>query len=469
MAQIGPDYTYNSDSTIAPTTLRKIAIIARTRPEAASLVSAILGVGDSVPGLNLNPNANQILDSFDAYTRNLVLTHFAQELAIAGSQASSGGSGGGSGGQTGGGIFDRASQTVNNVLNEISLETGTFLGNASTSITTGIKDLMKPVSPFIGTTLVSLHSMVRDPLGAISRLPQTLLKLVESISPRLAGDIEGFFKSEKVSNFTRLPGLVYGSIKSIVQFVDFALALPAIILSDLYDFVADIMEGIADLIDRLMKQIIDFIFSSIFGWLDEIFPLEQILALLGDISSLMGDIAGITTAFFGPNVAAGWAFNIQGIANGALGVLTNPQQLIASFIPSQVNELLFTLRNPAQLVNSLIPPEIGNFLGKLQQMTGLGLNGNMGYSFLSVLEAFKGGILGNIIRNFSSQYRILSPLLNITSPGGGGAPYSTPIPAYLVPIVRTLIANGIIQPQDIPQSVFGATADELERRALPPI
>jgi hypothetical protein len=457
MAQIGQDYTYNRGATIAPTTLRKIAILARTRPEAASMVSAILGVGDAIPGLNLSPNANQILDSFDAYTRNLVLTHFAQELVLASQQQSSG-SAGGTGND--GSIFGRASQTVNNTLNEISLQTGTFLGNASTSITTGIKDLMKPVSPFIGTTLASLHTMARDPLGAISRLPQTLLKLVESISPRLAGDIEAFFKSQKVSNFARLPGLVYGSIKSVVSFIDFALALPAIILSDLYDFVADIMEGVADLIDQVMKQLVDFILKSALGWLDEIYPIEDLLLLLNDIGSLMSQIGGITTAFFGPNVAAGWAFNIQGYINNATTLLTNPMDLVYTYMPPQVGQVLYTLRNPAQLVNSIIPPEIGNFLGQIQQITGIGLNGNMGYGFLGVLEAFKGGIIGSIVRNFANQYRILSPLLNLTSSGTSGM-QSRPMPAYLVPIIRTLVANGIIQPQDIPQSVFAASVDEL--------
>jgi hypothetical protein len=455
MAQIGPDYTYNNDTTIAPATLRKIAIIARKDPEGAALVAAVLGVGDSIPGLNINGNASQILNSFDARRRNMLLTQFSQELAIAGAQAGTGGAGGpGPDSSYSFSIFGNAAQSVNNYLDEVSLTTGVYLGAASTSITNGLKDLMKPVSPFIGTTLGTLSQIAKDPLGSLTRLPDYMLRIVESISPAAAATIEKFFKSEKVSNLARLPSLVFGSIRSVIQAVDYALALPAMLLSDLYNLVSDIMEGVADLIDNVLNQVINFIYESLFGWLDDIFPLTEILALLGELNILLGEIGGITTALFGTNFVSGFTFSLQGYITNIKSALTSPMTLINTYLPNQVRDVLFTLRNPAQLVNSIIPPEIGNFLGKIQQVTGIGLNGNMGYSFLGVLEAFKGGIVGNIVRNFSNQYRILTPLLGITSGSGSSLVAPGSIPAYLNAITNSLVTHGIIQPQSIPPAIL---------------
>jgi len=455
MAQIGPDYTYNTDATIAPATLRKIAIIARKNPQAASTISAILGVGDSIPGLNINANASQILNGFDSYMRNLILTQFSQELAIAQAQFGTGGSGGGgSSGNYSFSIFDQASQSVNNYLDQISTTTGVYLGAASTSITKGIKDIMKPVSPFIGTSLGTLSQIVKDPLGSLARLPDYMLRIVESISPAAAATIEKFFKSQKMSNLTRLPSLVFGSIRSVIQAIDYALAFPAMIISDLYNLVSDIMEGVADLIDQILNQVIQFIYDSLFGWLDDIFPLSEILELLGEINGLLGQIGGITTALFGTNFISSYTFNLQGYITGITSALSNPMTLINTYLPNQVQDVLFTLRNPAQLVNKMIPTELTNFLGKIQQVTGIGLNGNMGYSFLGVLEAFKGGIVGNIVRNFSNQYRILTPLLGLTSNTGGAAAAPGSIPAYLNSITNSLVTHGILQPQSVPPAIL---------------
>ena len=190
-SQIGADYTYNNDTTVAPVTRRKIAIIARKNPEAAATVAAILGISDGIPGVNLTGNLNQAIQNFDPYLRNLILTQFAQEIALAASGQSTQSLG--SGADTG--IFQPVTDSINNFFNQINLETGLALGSFNNSVGNQMKD----VSNFMGQTLGNLTSMARDPLGTLQKLPESILNFIEKyVSKDLANDIEGFFKGQEV-------------------------------------------------------------------------------------------------------------------------------------------------------------------------------------------------------------------------------------------------------------------------------
>jgi len=450
MSQIGPDYTYNTDATIAAGTNRKLIVLAKKNTVLAATVAKFLGIGDSVPGLNLSG----ALDDLDAYTRNVIQTQFSQELAIARKE--------GSGfanatieaqGLTAGisGSIQGATATAVTAIGSVGNNFDQLLTNTARSI----NDAMKPVSKELGSTLGTLTGIARDPLGSLTQLPQALLSVVEKISPEFAADLERTFKSQKMRGLANLPNQILGSVRSLLTAADAILSLPLVLISDLYNGLMAIMQEISNLVDKAISSIMDFIFGP-GGLLDSILPIAEILAFLEAISELASEIQGISTIFLGANPIAGFALNVQTYANQLNGALSNPANLLAAYLPEQVSQGLYILRNPQQLVNSILPPELSQQFAKLSQITGFGFNGNMGFGFQSVLQGLQGGVVSSVLSNFANQYPILSPLVGAVSPTASQNAPNTGYP----PMLGAALAGGqpttqgVVQPQQVPPPVL---------------
>jgi hypothetical protein len=452
MAQIGPDYTYNTDATIPAATNRKLVILARKNPTQAATVAKFLGIGDSVPGLNLSEGS----DDLDAHTRNLIQTQFSQELAIARGEASARGISGVTLGTQGlaFGISGSIQGAVGNITGAIG-NVGVQFDNALTNTSRSINEAMKPVSSTMGSVLGTLTGVARDPLGAVSQLPQALLNVVEKVNPEFAARIEATFKSEKMKGLANLPGQIMGSIRNLITAADAILSLPLVILSDLYQGLLAIMQEISKLVDEVISSIMDFIFGP-GGLLDSILPIAEILAFLEAISELAGEIQGISTIFLGANPIAGFALNVQTYATQLDSILSNPTNLLVSYLPPQVSQGLYLIRNPQQLVNSIIPPELTGMLAKVSQITGFGLNGNMGYGFEAVLGGLQGGVVSSILGSFANQYPILGNLVNLAAPTASESSPFNQFPPVLTPAAAggQPTAQGVVQPQQVPKKVI---------------
>lgn len=437
MAQIGPDYTYNTDTTIAPATRSKLAALARKDPEQAAVVARLIGYGDSTPGINVSKNKEEALQKFDKYTRNQIQTLFAQELAL--SKAA-----------------DKTQINVNAKIKEISGDISESVTSTLDNISAEINETMKPVSTAVGSTLGSLTGMLKDPLGSITLLPQTLVDVVSKFNSEYAAKLEATFKSEKVSNITNMPTQLMGSLNNLITEVDEALAVPLTIISDLYFGLMDLMKELSNLVDELMTAVQDFFFGP-GGLLDSIMPISDILLFLEALSEFAGEIQGISTIFLGSNTVAGFALDIQNYTNQLGGFLNNPQNLLFANLPPEVNEGLYILRNPQQLINSILPPELSELTAKITQITGFGFNGNMGFGLQSVLEGLKDGVVSSILEDFANQYSILTPLLGNTVQSTLNSTQQPKVESSVVNPNVPISKQGIPQPQQEPQSVIPTT------------
>lgn len=434
MAQIGPDYTYNTDTTIAPATRRKLITLARKDPEQAAVVAKLLGYGDDIPGINVSGDKDAALQKFDKYTRNQIQTLFAQELAISKNA-------------------DTTVQNINADVREIAGDISESVTSTLDSISAEVNELMKPVSTALGSTLASLTGMLKDPLGSVTLLPQTMVDVVSKFNPEFAARMEATFKSEKMKNLANLPTQIMGSLQNLIAEVDKILAVPLAIISDLYFGLIDIMNAIGDLVDEVLGAIQKFIFGP-GGLLDSILPISDIMLFLDALAEFAGEIQGITTIFLGANEIAGFALSIQNYTTQLGSFLSNPQNLLFAYLPPEVNEGLYVLRNPQQLINNILPPELSQLTAKISQITGFGFNGNMGYGLEAVLEGLKDGVLSSILTNFANQYSILTPLLGNSNLSTLNSPRPPTVESSPINPNVVTTKQGIPQPQTSPKEVI---------------
>lgn len=443
MSQIGPDYTYNSDTTIPAATRRKLIVLARKDPEQAAVVAQLIGYGDSIPGINVSKTKEEALQKLDKYTRNQIQTQFAQELAV--SQAA-----------------NKTQVNFNARVQEIGGDISESVTNTLDNISKEINETMKPVSKAVGSTLGSLTGMLKDPLGSVTLLPQTLVDVVGVFNKEFAARIDATFKSEKMKNLANLPTQIMGNINQLITEVDKHLAVPLAYISDLYYGLMDIMNAMADVVDEIMTAVQKFIFGP-GGLLDSIVPISDLMLFLDALSEFAGEIQGISTAFLGANPVAGFALSLQTYTNQLAGLISNPSNLLAAYLPAEVSNGLYVLRNPQQLINSILPPELSQLTAKITQITGFGFNGNMGFGLEAVLEGLKGGVVSSILSNFANQYSILTPLLgnSVVSALNSSQPPSVG-PSVVNPAV-TVCKQGTVQPQTPPQEVVvsNKTAERL--------
>lgn len=446
MSQIGPDYTYNTDTTVPIATRRKLVILARKDPEQAAVVARLLGYGDNVPGVNITGDREQALQKFDKYTRNQIQTLFAQELAISKRNQS---------------LSDGIRRLTESGVNEIN-EFGESISDGLDSVSREINELMKPVSTQIGQTLGTLTGMMKDPLGAVTLLPQALVSVVRTVNPEYAAKMEATFKGEKMKNLANLPTQIMGSLQNLITEVDKILAVPLAIISDLYYGYMALMEAIADLVDEILGAVQKFIFGP-GGLLDSILPIQDIFLFLDALNELAGEVQGITTIFLGANQIAGFALSIQNYTRQLEGFLTSPQNLLAAYLPPVVQDGLYILNNPQQLINNILPPELSQYTAKLTQITGFGFNGNMGFGLESVLEGLRGGVLQSILTGFINQYPLLTPLLDNPNPNAQNQPQPPTVQGSEVNPAQVVTKQGTPQPQTPPKEVVvsNKTADRL--------
>jgi hypothetical protein len=323
------------------------------------------------------------------------------------------------------------------------------IGSVTDSLNSGvdqanqaIADALKPVSGFMGATLFSLTNMMKDPLGAISDLPNALRPILDQISPTLYSNFIGTYKGFNIGKLAELPGNILGSIQSFAGLVDQILAIPVQLISDLYAFLQDIMAEISDLINAAFDAMQRFLVNII----DNLVP--GLTDFLTQLSIFANQIQGIASVFGGVNAITNFTSGLITYTNQLNGLVQNPLDFAVSLLPPSVSQGIYTIQNPQQIVNQLLGqvPELNNFLGQIQSISGFGLNGNMGYGLLSVIQGLQGGVLASIMNGFATQFSILAPLFGgLQTTGPQGYPNATkPFPTAAGTTYSKGVAGGNI-------------------------
>jgi hypothetical protein len=269
-----------------------------------------------------------------------------------------------------------------------------------------IADALKPVSSFMGATLYSLTNVMKDPLGSVFDLPNTIGPILDAISPTLRAKFQATYKNHNLGKMFELPGQIFGSIQSLVSTIDGILAIPVQLLSDIYAGLMEVMKMISDLINSALDSVQKFLISII----DNLLP--GLTDFLSQLSNFAGQIGGLASIFAGANAITSFTNNILTFSNTLNGVLQSPLDYAFAMMPPSVSQGLYVLQNPQQLLNQALAqvPQVGNILGQISSVTGFGLNGNMGYGLHSVLQGLQGGVLASIFNGFARQFSILAPL-----------------------------------------------------------
>lgn len=431
------NYIMQTPQSLAAGTQNKTTILARRRPITAGIVRSFFGYDGYVTynGQEVGFKRATEPTQLDNYTRNVLRTLYSHEAYF------------------GIGVANQVS-SINAGLDSLSQGIAGELGLASA----GIKDALKPVSTALGSTLGTLTNVLRDPIGAISMLPQTAIALISNISPEFAMKLEATFAKYKVTGLANLPGQVLGSVRSLVTLVDAVVTLPIIFISDLYNGLIDLLKELAEFVDQVISSIISFFWDILFGE-DGLIPIEGILEFLQAVIELAVEIQALSNLFLGNNVIGNFAGQIANFANGLTSAFSNPIATLFAYLPSDItspiSQGLYYLRNPEALINNILPPEIKNLIGQVGNMAGVGYSGNAGYGLQSLLNGLRGGVISSILNNYSLQVPILKPLfgaLGPTGPGGigqTGGTYPGSYPPYLAGFPGN--PNVPVDSQGIPQ------------------
>jgi hypothetical protein len=308
-----------------------------------------------------------------------------------------------------GGAIDSASAGVSNALN-----------NASSKI----NETLKPVSSFIGSTLYTLTGLMKDPLGSVMDLPNTVGSMMDTLNPGLRAKFTSTYKKHNIEKLTEMPGMIFGSAQQLVKSVDNILKVPIGLITDVYRGFMELIGKISSFIDSLFAQLQKFLTNII----DGLFP--GLTDFLNTFAGFVQQIGGIANMFGGLEQVVGFTNQIAGFANQINGFIQNPLDLAFQYAPPELSQGLYALQNPASIINDFLPPELSQYTQQLTNITGFGFNGNMGYGLQSVLEGLQGGVLSSILQGFATQFSILSPLFtgqSVTPDFFGNE--TTPIPS----------------------------------------
>ncbi len=331
--------------------------------------------------------ADQAVNDFDKTTQNIIKTLFAVELkAYKGIKTAS----------------DSAASGISKA--NASIKRGFEVAKDD------INEFLKPVSSATGGTLANLTGILRDPLGAPEAIGKTMAHLVDKVNPGFTDRLEATLKKYKTDDLRHLGSNVLGGLRSLASTVDAILSVPLSIAADIYNGLMDIMKELSDLLDTVVSGVMDLIFGPK-GLLDSLLPMGEIMDFLSAVSEVAGIVGSIGGAFSGLNMVTGMASQLGSYAAIGTNTLSNPASLASSFMPPGVTQFTGALRNPEGLVSQLVPPQIQQQLGKVASLPGLGFVGNMGYGIGGALESVKGGVLTNIIDNFSSQLGVIGAQL----------------------------------------------------------
>lgn len=284
-----------------------------------------------------------------------------------------------------------------------------------------LKNNLKPFSSAIGSTVGSLDNIAKNPLGAPQLLADSSMHLLDKVSPKLANSINGSVKSLHLEHLANLPGQVMGSVRSLALAADSILSVPFTLAADIYNGLLEIMEEIANLIDGAVSLVFNLMLNIVYGLLDSILPMEEIMSFISSIADLAEFVGGVA------NLAGGFSAvtNITDMVttytdNFSTLVNANPLSLVKQYVPGASNVLTTisnitdTLRNPDDFIKGALPPSISLQLEKISNLPGFAFVSDHNASIGDTLNTLKGGVFTKALDNLGKEYSsLLKPLHNL--------------------------------------------------------
>ena len=265
-------------------------------------------------------------------------------------------------------------------------------------------ETFQPVSSFVGSTLYTLTGMMKNPIGTVAELPNTVGAMMDQINPQFRTNLTATWQKHNVQKLAEMPGQLFGNIQQIVQTIDGILAVPIGLVNDLY-------RGFMELVGKLndfVNKIFDGLSKAIDSIIDGLFP--GLTDFLAQAAAFTNQIGQISSAFSGINQITQFTNQLTTGINQINSVIQNPLDLAFAYAPPQVSQGLYALQNPQAIINQFLPPELSQAFAGISKITGFGFNGNMGFGLESVLEGLQGGVLSSILQGYATQFSILSPI-----------------------------------------------------------
>lgn len=303
--------------------------------------------------------------------------------------------------------YKYANMYVRTALGEATTNIDRFGDNAVATIDRASQELVKtfqPVSSFVGSTLYTLTGMMKNPIGTVADLPNTVGAMMDQLNPQFRTNLTATWQKYNVQKLAEMPGQLFGNIQQMVKTIDGILAVPIGLVNDLY-------RGFMELVGKLndfVNKIFDGISKAIDSIIDGLFP--GLTDFLAQAAAFTNQIGQISSAFAGVNQITQFTNQLTSGINQINSIIQNPLDLAFAYAPPQLSQGLYALQNPQAVINQFLPPELSQAFSQISKITGFGFNGNMGFGLESVLEGLQGGVLASILQGFATQFSILSPI-----------------------------------------------------------
>jgi hypothetical protein len=268
-------------------------------------------------------------------------------------------------------------------------------GNFNTAIEQAFKKTPAYKSKFfedvgeIGHSLVSsTDNLPNNPMtGSAKQTPSLLEQALNKIHPRFTEELEKYINVLKGKAYLALPAGILGSIQYAINYITGVVTYIAQMINEVYQGALKMIKEFIAAIDSIMGIVMQWLLTL----LDRIIPLEIICFILDIISIFVGDLTFITN-LFSSSAKISDVLNTFGIAPEVANFLSNPIDLLTSFLPEEVQNIM-------NIVNSVANDPLG-YLGSVLA--------DYGYSYMAYY--LQGDIMGGILNQFGSQAPVLYPL-----------------------------------------------------------
>lgn len=298
--------------------------------------------------------------------------------------------------------------------NLLGLEEGTYTTNLQ-NWRAYFANAHKPVSDAIGSHGDTDHAVVRDAAGPVAFIPRASAASLDRMGYHMVDETEGIYKSHQLEFMAHLPSKVVGCVRQLSTALDSILSVPFEIMSDVYNGLMQLINEIANLIDMVLTNVINWAFSIIGGLVDSIFPLGQLEDMLGPIFEFAGELSEIFDLFGGFPAMAKISSALSVISGGFVSILTNLPYLYTLF-KTRTETQTITLKHGECLteifdLNVTKLPKIPGILKALSILGGvIGAHGSLGAA-IGNLGAMISGSISNLIGSVTANVRNFVGLL----------------------------------------------------------
>jgi len=347
-------------------------------------------------------------------------------------------------------------------------EEGKVVSNLQ-SWTGPIANAVKPISDAIGSSFDTAAGLVTTPLGAIQALPTAVNAIVDNISSEITNQVDSITKTIQSSGLGNMASKALGSLRNLATAGDKILSTAFDLLADVSNGIDKIITALSSIVDKIMLMITNFAISLIGGLINAMFPpplLEKIVNSLGKMTGNLGQLSQMLGGF---TAVTSITDQLGGLTNSVTSVLSNPTNLIKAYMPSpaslmgkipggemlssltnkipgaqgvrsgsfgnlgaiiggvdpKIGSMLPSIRDPKQLLSSFVPPEIGSQIDKIDQIPGLGMIGNPGFSVGKAMDSLIDTATTKAMGKYATHASIIGPLLNKQIGGGGQSGFAT--------------------------------------------